>query len=406
MQLRNVLDGDHALLHMERYVGEGTKSYSPLSSRNEADPEFQPKGDTESFDLVTLRTPASRIAVFTAGHDRCLERFYQRGSEVLFAVHPEIWGDDSVDRMDELQSLARGERIEVCPTASTRTVFASGLQDVVPKHFLKLHFPRYISRFDRRLRRLNIANSIAVTRDLAGFQFDKFAYLPDTLGFVLGNGHGCWGFIVREARPVPIAESRFLIPSFALYGGDLKHPDDLPLLIQLIQHSRADPETFVTEEIIIPVIECWTRVARQRGILLESHGQNTLLEIDREFKPKRIVHRDFDVWVDQEARRKVGLPQVFESGMDESAETMEHHYSLIYDHFLGVEFFDYVLACLGKFYKIDETAVQERARNAFHRSFPDSGDYFPTDTTFYFSDEPSSGNEPALVDTKEAPKWR
>jgi len=266
MRLRDVLNGDQALLHMERYVGEGTKSYSPVSSRNEANPEFQPKSETLSFDLVTLRTPANRVAIFTAGHDGDLARFYLRGGEVLFAVHPEIWGDDNVERMNELQSMARGERIEVCPTASTRTVFTSGQQDVVPKHFIKLHFPRYISRFDRRLRRLNIANSIAVTRDLASFSFDKFAYFPDTLGFTLGNGHSSWGFIVRDARPVPVIEEpRFVIPSFALYGGDLKDPDNPPLLVQLIQNSGADPEEFVSEEIIIPVVECWTRVARQRG---------------------------------------------------------------------------------------------------------------------------------------------
>jgi len=92
--------------------------------------------------------------------------------------------------------------------------------------------------------------------------------------------------------------------------------------------------------------------------------------------------------------------------MDGSPEMMERHYSLIYDHFLGVEFFDYLLACLGKFYTIDEAAIRERARNTFHSSFPDSGDRFPSGTTFYFSDESSSGNEPALVDTKQAPRWR
>jgi hypothetical protein len=29
---------------------------------------------------------------------------------------------------------------------------------------------------------------------VGSFSSDKFAYLPDTLGFTLGNGHGSWGF--------------------------------------------------------------------------------------------------------------------------------------------------------------------------------------------------------------------
>ena len=32
---------------------------------------------------------------------------------------------------------------------------------------------------------------------------------------------------------------------------------------------------------MVPIVECWARVARERGILLESHAQNTLLELDQ-----------------------------------------------------------------------------------------------------------------------------
>ena len=85
---------------------------------------------------------------------------------------------------------------------------------------------------------------------------------------------------------------------------------------------------------------------------------------------------------------------------------MRQHYSLIYDHFLGREFFDYLLTCLREHYGTDEGSVRQRAREAFHRSFPDSDAFFPPNTTFYFSDSPRPDHESELVDMKESPKWR
>src|SRR5207248_3222995 len=142
----------------------------------------------------------------------------------LFAVHPEIWRSPGIDHLDELHALPRGKSIKVAPTASTRTVFTVGDAKGVPAHFLKLHYPRRISRFNRRLRRKNIHNSIEGSRDLAQVRFDRFAYVPDSLGFTFGGGDSAWGFLIREAVPRPLQKERFLIPYFALYAGDLKHP--------------------------------------------------------------------------------------------------------------------------------------------------------------------------------------
>src|SRR5439155_18064436 len=175
-----------------------------------------------------------------------------------------------IDCSDELHALPKGEPIQVAPTASTRTVFTVGGTREVPAHFLKLHYPRRISRFNRRLRRKNIHNSIEGSRDLAHIRFDRFAYLPDSLGFTFGDGGNPWGFLVREATPRPYQGRRFLIPYFALYAGDLKHAGHPPLLVQLIERLGADPEAFVVDEIMIPVVECWAKVVRERGILLES----------------------------------------------------------------------------------------------------------------------------------------
>ncbi len=325
-----------------------------------------------------------------------------------FLIHPETWASGEIDHLDELHALPRGEPIEVAPTASTRTVLTTETLVNVPAHFIKLHYPLRISRFNRRLRRKNIQNSVEVTRDLTHVSCEKFAYLPDALGFTYGDGDNGWGFLVRERIPRPFREQRFLIPFFALYGGDLKRPDDPPLLVQLIEKLGTEPQAFVVEEIMIPVLECWAKVVRERGILLESHAQNILLEIDQDFRPHRIVHRDCDVWVDGEHRTRVGLetPFVQLSIGSDTPFPREQHYSLVYDHFIGRELFDYLLKILKRFYGTKEETVRDRVAAAFHRCFPDAQDFVPAGTTYYFSNEILPGNEFHLVDMKQAPDWR
>ena len=85
---------------------------------------------------------------------------------------------------------------------------------------------------------------------------------------------------------------------------------------------------------------------------------------------------------------------------------VEQHYSLVYDHFIGCELFDYLLKVLKRFYGADEKAVRQRVAEAFHRCFPDADRCLPRHTTFYFSNEILPGNDFQLVDTKEAPEWR
>src|SRR5262245_24011467 len=60
-------------------------------------------------------------------------------------IHPETWA--SFDNLNGLNDLRRGEPLQVAPTASTRTVLTTETPANVPRHFVKLHYPRRISRF-------------------------------------------------------------------------------------------------------------------------------------------------------------------------------------------------------------------------------------------------------------------
>jgi hypothetical protein len=406
MELDCIFQGDQALLYMERYVDEGTRTYSPFAARSEAAPEYQPRSGCPSFELVTVFAPQSSVSIYQADPQKKLLEFYVSSDSVRFLIHPETWASSGIDNLDELRALRRGEPLQVAPTASTRTALTTETPANVPHHFVKLHYPRRISRFNRRLRRKNIRNSVEVTQDLAQVRFDKFAYLPDSLGFTYGDSGNPWGFLVREGTPRPFRGARFLVPYFALFGGDLHHPQDRPLLVQLIERLGAEPQSFVIDEIMTPVLECWAKAVRERGILLESHAQNLLLEIDSDFRPSRVVHRDFDVWSDAEARKQAGLEVLDASFGGDTPYPREQHYSLIYDHFIGRELFDYLMGVLTRFYSAKESEVRGHVAEAFHRNFPDADAFLPGDTTYYFSNELLPGNEFRLVDTKRAPEWR
>jgi len=185
----------------------------------------------------------------------------------------------------------------------------------------------------------------------------------------------------------------------------LLHP---ALTLQLIEQSGAPPGSFVVDEIMVPVVECWAAVAGRCGVLLESHAQNTLLEVDEEYRPRRIVHRDFDVWIDTDARRRAGLPVPFIDAEPppSSHAPIEQHYSLIYDRFIGEEFFEYVVKLLEQAYNVRPSQIRARVGEAFHRAFPGATQVFPPNTTFYFSDASSSGHDFTLVDTHQRPRWR
>lgn len=363
---------ERSLLYMERYVNEGAKTYSILASRTEAAPRYRPESEQPSFDLVTVFMPPDRVSVHQAGCPSALSSRYLTEKGVLFPIHPDTWDCDDVPGIADIRAMQRAPAIQVAPTASTRTVLVMEADGDVPTHFIKLHYPFYISRFKRKLRRKDIHNAVAATRELASITAPEFAYLPEIMGGIFGAGEEAWGYLLREATAHPPVDGRFLIPCFALYAGDTLDPGRAPLLVQLIDHLQADPATFVVEELIGPIIECWSRVSHERGLLLQSHAQNLLLEVDDNLTPCRIVHRDLDVWIDLAVREEAGLsnPFIDIALRPDKVHPVDQFYSLIYDRFMGRGFFDYLLRLLSSHYGVNQEAIRQAVREIFHGCSP------------------------------------
>src|SRR5204863_10072036 len=105
MDLNSVLRGDQSLLYMERYVDEGTRTYSPFAAKSEVAPEFRPRSDWPSFELITIRVPKEQVSMFQADAQRALCDFYDQQDEVRFLIHPETWESAEIDRLDELRVM-------------------------------------------------------------------------------------------------------------------------------------------------------------------------------------------------------------------------------------------------------------------------------------------------------------
>lgn len=391
-------------LYLERYVNEGSRTYSSFSNHSGAKSEYQPSSDIKSFEVPCLQIPKEKVTIYLDNPSTSLLNHYIQKDTVLFPIHPEVFEDDKIPFIEELRKYPYN-LISVAPCSSTRTILTNNEAKKVPFHFVKLHFPRRISRFIRRLRKNTVQHCIEISKDLEHFSLGQFGFLPESIGLVYGSGVEAWGAIIREFSPRPLLEKESrLIPLFALYSQDLKRQNDLPLLVQLIEYLSEEPVNFTLNNIIKPIVNSWCTVLRNQGILLEMHGQNTLLELDANLVPMRIIYRDLDVYVDPAIRQMYQLHLNFPSS-HLVKESREKIYSLKYDAFIGHHLFDYIASTLEKFYGVSAKLLQDSCKEAFHHGFPDSNLYFEN-KTFYYTDEVLPENQTKLIEKNDPPRWR
>lgn len=399
------------LAYLDRYRNEGTRTYSPHAAFTEAEERYQPTSKVKSFDLPAWELPAERMKVYSADPTPELVARYLHDGTVTFCIHPQMLeafpGEAYVRR-----SRALGKPrppIRVSPTSSTRTldVRAEGRP-----HALKVHFPFRVSRFGRRMRDEVVQQAINVSREIQRHieELDgDFAFLREVIGITHRNQDPGsaraenWGYLVREMTPFPRPATNVrLIPGFALYGADRFDPGKRPLLLELIADD--DRVSSVLDTILLPIIRHWSQLFLTLGFILEPHGQNTLLEVDRRGRIRRVVHRDLSLGIDMRRRRDQSLSD----GQLNGYNRMEggEFASVAYDKFMGGHFFQRIVETLQR----DDPSVRPDAihgacREVFRRLFPEHRDYLPG-TVWYFSEERDEFGKPRLMDTGEAPVWR
>lgn len=390
--------------YLERSVNQ--RRYSKFCNFNEVDQQYRPESNKHNFKVPLYEFESYGVKIFENNPGKYIRNFFlPTNRKVRFMVHPNILNDKKID--DKFIKKISKSQINSCiiatPTASTRTVKVA---DRYP-FYAKLHMPKRISRFKRRLRTSSIEHSVNISTDLLKFSSAEIAFLPEVLG--IAQKISGWGFLIRDCVPKPaIRENRLLVPCFSLHSIDINNPDHPPLIVQLAKKSNINPEDFLVNKIIGPIVKAWCKICQSRGILLECHGQNSLLEIDNNYEIKRVVFRDFQsLMVDPEIRRENGLEQNFNKHViGQGSFPREQEYSLTYDYLVAHHLFEPLLETMCRYFEIKGYRVKSRIKEIFRAHFHLYKECFPAKHIYQFEDKAFPDNKPSLRKIEAIASWR
>jgi len=392
--------------YAERYLGGGTRSYSSFSADMEVDTPYHPQRGGAAFEVPTYRIPDEAGTYLRNAIPSGLHALYRGDGAFLLPVHPQTLAALDADERDRLRRYPAGPALTVVPSANVRTVFVTHHdgQSVRP-HFVKLHFPLRLSRFTRRLRRPIIGLHLWVADELARIGAPA---LPEVGAGVFGHDpRHAWGFLVRDQRLADARSPAHTVPLFALYGHDVRAPDEPTLVEQVVSRSGEPAAEFLVERVVRPVVRLWVRAALETGCALEMHGQNALFQFSADGRSTRVAYRDCAVYVDPRLRRArelpEGLPPVNVVGRDVTWAGSQV-FSLAYDSFTGHHALAYLARLAGERLDVKAETLRRAAREEFAAAAGDAP--LLPDTVYYYDDRIHPDGAWSLVDTGEPPSWR
>jgi len=405
-------DPDQLWLYAERYLSAGTRSYSAFAGINEMDDIWRPGSATARFQVPCFWVERSKNAKFICESNQIspsLAKFYSpSASKFLLPVHPATIRLLPSKVQKQIKQLTLGPRLDVSPTSSTRTLYVHGADgpNECPHHFLKLHFPRRISRFIRSLTDEDVIYQLWISKQI---QSARLPHFPDLAGgYALRHQKSSAGFLIRATQQEGgVDGSCFTLPGFSLFGGDTNSLTDPPLMVQLHRHFGGSAADFVVKRIIAPTVDLWVKAVSKLGIVPELHGQNVLFCFNKCGSDSSICFRDSDLLVDNRIRRQLGFdnPPFLTGVTDYDCDcTSERYLSLCYDGFLVHHFLAKVAACAEDWFHIPVCLFRDAATCAFHAA---GGNALPiSDAAFYFDNQLRTGKQFVLVKQPSFELWR
>ena len=406
------LDPLQLWLYAERYISLGTRSYSPFADINEMDDIWRPGAITARFQVPCFWVDTGEDSSFFSESEQLnpilLDFYLRKDNRFLLPIHPATLNLLPLSIRQQINELKPGPRLAVSPTSSTRTLYvheADGPNEC-PSHFLKLHFPRRISRFIRSLTKEHVIKQLWVSKQMQGA---RLPHLPDLAGgYALPHHESSVGFLVRNPCQMDDVDlPRFTLPGYSLFGRDIRSPLDPPLMVQIQRYFHDNAADFVVNRIIVPTVNLWVKAVSKVGIVPELHGQNVLFCFNKYGSESSICFRDSDLFIDNYIRGQLGLDkQLFDSrAIDNSCEwATEEYLSLCYDGFLIHHFLSKIADCAEYWFHIPSGLLREAATSAFHAS---GGDTLPiSNEAFYFDNQLHSGERFVLVKQPSFELWR
>jgi len=377
-------------IYAERYVNRYKRTVV-----NKTSERYQPKTGESQFILPYIELPLTDVKLLLSKPKKEIYKKIISKDKVKFFVHP-----DMINELDWVKNNSLILDKFVQPTASTRTLLVKNQE-----FFIKLHLNKRISSYIRRLRENSVAHSILISSEIEKNLTTcpkTFGYLPESIGVSYKDV----GMIIREKTPRPkIKEKRNLVPLFSIYSKDIRNKDHKPLFVQIVKQKNADPLDFFIERIVRPLFINMSFFINNYGILLECHGQNVLVEIDRDLEITRLIHRDFQsIYLDKELRKKNGLKTNFKKHIMGEECPKEVSYSLVYDQYLGKHVLDKFVNLLNREFGIPKASIIIEIRKLFEQYFDRS--LFPENYYYLYKKVKFVDNNTKFERYNRKPKYR
>ncbi len=299
-------------LVLERFYLHKLDFFQSTSSGSDFDLRWLPQ-HAGAFQLPCFRVDSRNMYTF-GRQQRVLPWAAQtsRADEgwVLFPVHPSALNHyQDFLRATRARNIAdEGLCIWALPTSSTRTLLAWPDGQPGAASFVKTSLHSQIFG-DRRILRSTAGRSVGMSSMVANERADlpsALCYLPESFAFCARQAPHT-GALIREIPSEILDGRRRLIPLFALLGGSGAH---IPLLRTILERSNDPPLQFVHDVLCEPFARLWVELSLKFGWILESHGQDLLLEFGPDLSfSGRFYYRDFEgLQADWELRRRFNRP--------------------------------------------------------------------------------------------------
>jgi len=80
------LDKTHIFMYLERYVNEGSRTYSSFSRQPHGDPRYQPLSETSSFAISCLEVPKENTEIYLDNPSKKIFEYYIKNKTVLMPL--------------------------------------------------------------------------------------------------------------------------------------------------------------------------------------------------------------------------------------------------------------------------------------------------------------------------------
>lgn len=408
MKLENIIKNkESAYLYMERYVNNG--SPSGFDRKNTSSSFTSPRGRARNYELLVIEFD-NDIMVRTIGEETNII------SDRCVFCHPDNLKEEIFQELSGRFKVVG--TVTVAPTASPRTVKLIGYD-----YFIKLDYVGYLGRIKRNLDFQHILSAFEVTRDISegidqGLYNERFGVLKENKGRVAylpkkDGGYYEFGYLIREFVPHYRGERKdlFLIPAFSLFAHDTYAPKYKPLLFQILEKNNKEINEFAFNDVLGPILDCYFDALVNHGLAMESHAQNTLIAINRDYEIKLIVSRDMEsVDKDLPLREYLGVNNEILAKDYKCIRSSDYNYTIKHSFMFDFKLGEYLLTPLIKLFSTDESFdVNEiikkmKAKSRLYISrLPES--YFPEEWFNYENKQFKAGEKRPYISNPN-PKYR